>query len=289
MSEKLFYMDMNLQQNELKNAVIQNLAAAPTSPAPIEGQLYQNTTDNTLYCYDGTEWVSVVHHDLTIKAGSTDYLDITNHELSLKQLAITSVTVEGTEASLADYLTTVDYATNHQFDEGDVIILTAVTDNSLMRWIHHGGTAYTAADFTALDTVLTASEVRGYLSGTDGVTYDSGTGAISADVDDTTIQVGASGLEVKDSSITQAKLDATLEAKIVTSKQQTFGDGVLTSFTFTHNLNTPYISVTTYNTTTKEEVSCYVSKTSDNELTIGAFPAFAQDELLVIVDKKVIS
>jgi hypothetical protein len=53
-----FYGAIDLVQNELRNAVVQNLGTAPTVPAPKKGQLYLNSTDNTLYYFDGTVWVA---------------------------------------------------------------------------------------------------------------------------------------------------------------------------------------------------------------------------------------
>jgi len=50
------YGDLDLLQNELQNAVVQNLAAAPATPAP--GQLYFDTDDDTLWWWDGTQWVA---------------------------------------------------------------------------------------------------------------------------------------------------------------------------------------------------------------------------------------
>ena len=47
--------DLNLNKNELQNAVIQNLASAPANP--VSGQEYFNTTDHKKYIYDGTNWV----------------------------------------------------------------------------------------------------------------------------------------------------------------------------------------------------------------------------------------
>ncbi len=49
-----FINDVNLNQNELQNAVIQPLSTAPANPKV--GQVYFDTTDNNIYRWDGTEW-----------------------------------------------------------------------------------------------------------------------------------------------------------------------------------------------------------------------------------------
>lgn len=66
-----FLHNIDLNKNQLQNAVIQPLAAAPSSPR--EGQIYWNTVDHLLYVYkvhdNGADWVPVgdVH---TVEANS---------------------------------------------------------------------------------------------------------------------------------------------------------------------------------------------------------------------------
>lgn len=47
--------NLDLNKNQLQNAVTHNLATAPSNP--VKGQEYFNTTDNKKYIYNGTEWV----------------------------------------------------------------------------------------------------------------------------------------------------------------------------------------------------------------------------------------
>ena len=54
---KNFLTDINLSQNELLNAVLQNLSTAP--PNPKEGQIYYSTADKIIYQWDGTKWKPV--------------------------------------------------------------------------------------------------------------------------------------------------------------------------------------------------------------------------------------
>lgn len=78
MSKKVL-TDLNLSQNELQNAVIQNLAAAPNNPKA--GQEYFNTVDSKKYIYDGSTWVDETSQGQTYTEGSG--IDITNNVVSI--------------------------------------------------------------------------------------------------------------------------------------------------------------------------------------------------------------
>lgn len=49
-----YLTNLNLNKNELQNAVIQPLSVAPSNPK--EGQIYYNSTDKFIYRYNGTAW-----------------------------------------------------------------------------------------------------------------------------------------------------------------------------------------------------------------------------------------
>lgn len=49
--------NLNLNKNELQNAVIQPLAAAPQNPK--FGQIYTNSQDKVIYQFDGDKWKPV--------------------------------------------------------------------------------------------------------------------------------------------------------------------------------------------------------------------------------------
>lgn len=129
-----------------------------------------------------SSWINpaTIASPLTIASGSTNYLEISGGQLSLKSLGIISTTTNSTSISLAAALTAAGYASgNLVFQNSDMLILTAATGGTQI-WLHNGGTAGTAADFTQIESPnLSDSYIRSLVSGIAPIGYNSSTGAIS--------------------------------------------------------------------------------------------------------------
>lgn len=67
---KKFLVSIDLNQNELQNARIQNLATPPASP--VEGQVYFDSSvgDKSVYFWDGTSWIDVGGDLRSVSAGT---------------------------------------------------------------------------------------------------------------------------------------------------------------------------------------------------------------------------
>lgn len=65
-----FLNNLNLNKNQIQNALMHPLAIAPSSPK--EGQMYYNTNDKMLYYYNGTAWIGLNDIDLSEYAKKTD-------------------------------------------------------------------------------------------------------------------------------------------------------------------------------------------------------------------------
>jgi hypothetical protein len=77
-------VDIDLNQNSLNNARLQNLSGAPVTPAPVVGQIYYDTGDDTAYAWTGSSWLDLGNQgvggtDLTYTASSTNGIVVSNN------------------------------------------------------------------------------------------------------------------------------------------------------------------------------------------------------------------
>jgi hypothetical protein len=98
-------------------------------------------------------------------------------KLKIDPLTITSVTVNTTENSLANFVSNVYTGSN--FQEGDIVFLTATSPTE--AYIHNGGTAGTADDWELVNSGLSDAQIRSKFSASSGIDYNSATGEFTAD------------------------------------------------------------------------------------------------------------
>ncbi len=101
-------------------------------------------------------------------------------QLKLKPLTITDVAVDTSATSLSGWVT-ANYTNGDEKQEGDIIVLTAVSGRA-QTFIHNGGSAGTSADFTEIEGAdVTDAEIRGSLSASAGIDFNASTGEFTAD------------------------------------------------------------------------------------------------------------
>ena len=120
-----------------------------------------------------------------IATDSANYAELVTvngqQQLKLKPLTITDVAVDTSATSIGAWVT-ANYTNGNEKQEGDIIVLTAVSGRA-QTFIHNGGAAGDATDFTEIEGAdVTDAEIRGSLSASNGVQYNSATGAFTANV-----------------------------------------------------------------------------------------------------------
>ena len=119
-----------------------------------------------------------------IAADSANYAELVTvngeKQLKLKPLTITDVSVDTTATSLSAWVT-ANYTNGDEKQEGDIIVLTAVSGRA-QTFIHNGGTAGDATDFAEIEGAdVTDAEIRSSLSASAGIDFNSSTGEFTAD------------------------------------------------------------------------------------------------------------
>ena len=169
--------DLNLSQNELQNAAIQNLASAPASP--VTGQVYYNTTTNKYMGYNGTSWVDLSNqgevytfsNGLTKDANNNVTLDVATSSTIGGVIVGTNIDVSSGTISVASASTSgkgvIEIATDTEASTGTDTtravtpkqLATKVTANSAITGATHTKITYDSKGLVTSGADLSASDI----------------------------------------------------------------------------------------------------------------------------------
>lgn len=128
---------------------------------------------------------SLVGSFINIGPSSASYLNFNSltGQIDIKALAITTVNVDNTYASIAAFV--AGAYTIGTYQESDTIILTAATGGTQI-WINNGLDTLTVSDWTQIESpALSDSYIRALFTGGDGIAYNNSTGDFDIDLTST--------------------------------------------------------------------------------------------------------
>ena len=307
--------NIDLNKNELQNAVVQVLASAPSSPA--EGQVYYDSTDDVVKYYDGAAWQSMGGDVTGITTATANQVLITNPDGPVPQIDITTGAVANGGTGLATGDQIYDFVT--------------VGVNARIQNITDPTGAQDVATKNYVDTVATglldykggynANTNSPVLSGASNIAIDKGD-AYTVTADGTflgeQVRVGdfiiaevaiaaSSSPSLSDFTVTQSNIDLATAGTAVSavagiasfsSDDFTVSSGHVelqntiyvasvggsNSSTVTHNFGTTDVNVQLYEISSGETVFAEVVRTNTNTITInfaGTAPSAASIRVLI--------
>ena len=288
-----YLTDINLNKNELQNAVIQKLATDPSS-GQTAGWIIFNTTDNQLKVYDGSAWTNV-GGDITgvdITAGSygsatsipTFTVDAQGRLTAAGSASITTtLTIDGDSTTQDVSLAADDLKIIGTANEIETAVTKSGTDVSLTIGLPNDVTI--GNDLTVLGdlqvTGTTTTNNVETVSTSNGIIFE---GTV-ADAHEGTLLAGALTADV-----TYTLPDKTGTVAMTSDITDRFyaasiGDGSATSYTVTHNLGSQDVIVQLYDASSLDTVFADVVRTSTSVVTIDFNSAPTANDIRVLVTK----
>ena len=141
---------LELNKNEIRKAVLENLASAPS--APVAGQMYYDTTSNAPFIYNGSAWVRI-DGDITDVQGTAPISASVNATTGVATVSISAATTSAAGSMSSTDKTKLDNATANN------------TASSIVQRDSNGN--FSAADPTSAQHVATKAYVDGVSAGID--------------------------------------------------------------------------------------------------------------------------
>ena len=313
-----YLTDINLNKNELQNAVIQKLGTDPSSGLTA-GWIIYNTSDNQLKLYDGSAWVNVggdiTGVNITAGTGLTGTVNTTSGQhtqtITLANTAVTAGSY-GSASSIPTF--TVD-AQGRLTAAGSVGVTTTLTidgdsttqDVALadddLKIIGTANEIVTSVTKSGTDVSLTISlpddvtigndltvlgdlQVTGTTTTNNVETVSTSNGVIFegsvADANEVTLIAGTVSA---DRTITLPDATGTVQLVQTSTFAADIGDGSATSIAVTHNLNSQDVMVQLFDKSSLDTVYADVVRTSVNVVTIDFSVAPTTNDIRVLITK----